>query len=274
MRSSALAPGELVRLTTDGIAEMRGLLTPDECEALAPPSDVVWDAEEPENPTRSWAHTPEYLFGSQAEAANPNLQTFLKNFRDLVQSHAVDDGVAELTKWGNAPLGKYPIELFGLQRLAYGAKWHRTLASHEIGWHSDNTYDLADKTKGEIGLRALGLMVAINLTKHGGAYEYAPATAETNPDGSPSDLADIKCIEQIEQGDAIGFCTARDSLGEHWPGSFPLHRFVSDEHQPDSSVDVVRDSLVIFFRDVSDRTFADIGLSGVIQGVRARLVRR
>lgn len=84
MRLEALRPGELTRMTKDGIAEMRGLLSPEECKALAPPSDITWKTEEPNSPTRSWSHSPEFRFGQEATDVNPALQTFLGGFRDMI----------------------------------------------------------------------------------------------------------------------------------------------------------------------------------------------
>lgn len=276
MRDAALSPEGLTRLTTEGMLEMRGLLTSSDCEALAPPNSIVWDTEEPDNPTRRWQHTPEFQLGVAVNGVNPNLQGFLIGFRELVQSNAASANIPELKTWGNSPFGNYPTELLGFQRSVYGAKWHRTPASHEIGWHTDDTHDQADPSiRGEFGVRALGLMVAISLTKHGGIYEYAPAGTETNSDGSPCDLSVIRRIEGIGQGDAIGFCTARTPEGEVWDGSFPLHRFVADEVSDESLDGVVgRDSLVVYFRDVSDRTFSDVGLSGLMRSVKSKLLRR
>jgi hypothetical protein len=275
MRSAALGPRELTKMTADGIAEMRGLLTPAECEALAPPLDIVWNTEEPDSPSRSWSHSPEYRFGPQASAVNPNLQAFLGDFRRLVQLNAVEADIPELMRWGKTPFNNLPVELLGLRRSVYGARWHRTAASHEIGWHTDDTHDQADKDiEGEFGVRALGLMVAVSLTEHGGTYEYAPASTRTNPEGMPCDPSAIQRIEDVRQGDAVGFCTAVNSLGELWPGSFPWHRFIADKPSVYTSADVSRDSLVIFLRDVSERTFGDVGLAGLIRGVKGRLLRQ
>lgn len=276
MRYAALSPEGLTLATTDGVVEMRGLLSPAECEALAPPEGIAWATEEPGDPDRSWQHTPEFRHGIEATEVSQQLQRFLTGFRGLIQLNATMAGIPELESWGKAPFNGYPIELFGFRRSVYGAKWHRTPASHEIGWHSDDTHDQADPSiKGEFGVTALGLMVAISLTKHGGAYEYAPADAETNPDGSPSDTAAIKRIEGIGQGDAIGFCTAIDADGGRWEGSFPLHRFIADKVDDDSEDGVAsRDSLVVYFRDISDRTLADVGISNVLRGVKSRLLRR
>ena len=276
MRYPALSPGGLTLATTEGIVEMRGLLSPSECEKLAPPEDIRWATEEPDDPGRSWQHTPEFRQGAEATEVSPQLQRFLLGFRDLIQTNAAMAQIPELESWGRAPFNSYPIELLGFQRSVYGAKWHRTPASHEIGWHSDDTHDQADPdVKGEFGVTALGLMVAISLSKHGGTYEYAPAGTEANQDGSPCDPTAIRKIEGISQGDAIGFCTAKNPNGGRWEGSFPLHRFVADKVGGDTEDEITsRDSLVIYFRDVSDRTLADVGIASMFNGVKNRLLQR
>lgn len=262
-------------MTTDGIAEMRGLLTPAECEALAPPPGIAWETEEPDSPTRSWSHTQEYLFGEEAANINPALQMFLGGFREMIQLRATEEHIRRLRGWGDTQISRHPMLLLRSRQLVYGAKWHRTPASHEIGWHSDDTFDEADKDKGEEGVRALGLMVAINLSEYGGSYEYAPASALTATDGrTPFNSTDIKSIKDIKQGDAIGFCTARNSRGQHWPGSFPLHRFISDQAESKNLDGLCRDSLVIYFRDVHYRTLQDLGFKGFMDAVKKRLLER
>lgn len=118
-------------------------------------------------------------------------------------------------------------------------------------------------------------MVAINLSKYGGSYEYASASALTAADGrTPIRSNDVKTIKDIKQGDAVGFCTARDSRGHHYPGSFPLHRFITDRTATTDLEGLSRDSLVIYFRDVHYRTLEDLGLKGFINAVIDRLLER
>ena len=273
MRYAALSPGGLTRLTTEGISEMRGLLTPAECEALAPPDEVSWDTKEPEDPRRSWSHTPEYRFGTQANNISPQLQNFLVGLRGLIQLNARLAGIPELSEWGEAPFGDYPIGMVGLKRLVYGAKWHRTAANHEIGWHTDDTFHLANRSKGEVGSRALGLMIAVSLTEHGGIYEYAPACTKLNPeDGSPTDTKQIQRIKDVRQGDAIGFCTARNPEGELWQGSFPHHRFKANTATPSVEVGVSRDSLVVYFRYTQDLTIRERGLVNTARAAKRWLL--
>ncbi len=271
MRSAALNPGELKQATLVGIAEMRGLLSPAECQELLPPDDIAWATSEANDTTgRSWSHSPQYRFGEQMSAVSPSVQTFLGDFRDLIQTNAKKADIPELTEWGTAIHADHPVELLGFQRSAYAAKWHRTPADHQIGWHSDDTFEEA-RGKREFGVRALGLMIAISLTEHGGTYEWAPASAETYPGTSvPSNLSQVLSIQDIRQGDAIAFCTARNSRGEQWPGSFPLHRFIADES---AGTEIWRDSLVVTFQDVSARSLRTIGIKGILEAAKARIPR-
>lgn len=115
-----------------------------DCEALAPPKEITWDTEEPEDSRRRWQHTPGLQLGADAHSVNPDLQNFLTGFRELVQFNATSAGIHELETWDNSRFGNHPIKLLGFQRSVYGAKWHRIPASHEIGWHTDDTHDQAD----------------------------------------------------------------------------------------------------------------------------------
>ena len=274
MRSAALSPEALTQGTTEGIVEMRGLLTPGECNGLAPPADIQWEMNEPNDPARSWSNTAQYRFGEQATAINPNLQTFLGDFRDLVQGNAAEAGIPELEVWGSAVNPDRPVELIGMERSAYVAKWHRTLANHQIGWHTDDTFEQA-RGKREFGVRALGMMVAVSLTEHGGDYEYAPANTPTHPGTlTPIDKQHVKRIEGIGQGDAIGFITARDRHGDVWVGSWPLHRFIAALAAANVAENLWRDSLVVAFQDVSARSLRTIGMKGVINATLARMPGR
>lgn len=272
MRSSALSAEGLTQLPVEGVVEMRKLLTPAECAELAPPPGVNWITEEPNDTTgRSWSRTPEYALGSPEITAIPALESFLIDFRAVIQLRAAEADIPELRGWGKAPLSAHPSELLGLCRVLYGAKWHRTPANHQIGWHSDNKFDQAAK-KG--GVWAVGLMTAISLTQHGGKYEHVPAGTETIPGTSiPSDRSKVQSIEDIKQGDGVGFGTARNRRGRLWTGSYPLHRFIADEPEPTDDEDVSRDSLIVMFHFIFDRGIADLSLSGVARSARARLRR-
>lgn len=267
MRYAALNPGGLTRLVDTGAVEMRGLLSPAECNALRAPDGVKWHEEEATDPTRSWSHSDECRFGPHARELSPALQRFLICFRGLVQVNAQRANIPELAAWGRAPYGSHrAVSLVGLQRVVYGAKWHTTPANHEIGWHTDNTFHLAKKEKGQVPLRALGMMVAINLSEYGGTYELAPADADEN---DRTQLMDP--ITNIKQGDAVGFCTARTADGQLWPGSFPKHRLITDSLPSDvDPATLSRDSLVVFFRYVEDPTLRDLGPRGVLQIAREK----
>lgn len=267
MRSEALKPGGLQELATQGVVVMRGLLTPQECVALAPPDSLGWNAETHDDPARDWAHSPEYRFGPKATEVSPALKQLLTEFRSLVQTTATIEQIPELAKWGEPKHAGYRAALVGLKRVVYGGKWHRTPANHQIGWHTDDTFDLADRSKGEVPNRALGMMVAINLSEHGGAYEYAPSWAERDNLGAPIDPQLITRIEDIAQGDAVGFCTARTLRGDTWQGSFPLHRFITDSGQTTA----FRESLVIYHRYVADLTLREIGARGLMRELKHRV---
>lgn len=231
-------------MTLNGTMLLKGLLSPEECMALSPPEDISWETTKHADQATNWSHTPEYRLGAQVLSVNPSVQTFLLDFRDTIQANAKAAGIPELQEWGNSLHAKYPLELLGFKRLVLGMKWHRTPANHEIGWHTDDTFGDADEDAGEFGLRALGFMLAINLSEHGGRYEIK----------LPKGPSDILPIEGIGQGDAVAFCTARDSNGNGWNGSFPDHRFFAEQLATELADSVFRDSLVVYFRDVSART--------------------